>query len=398
MSGQRPLVLRTSLGIQVETMVQEEKEILVIQKEAYLVKLTSRRLAVNLVSRHRNSLKTLAESHPHLRKTIGWTIHLAYPAEIEIDHVTDARVSADGAAQITAKTSFGSRTVTVPELTREEAERLISEINALVQAVEKPRTHRSAIMALRTQFLKSEWVFVLIGLFVLWEILVALADIPADVIPTPSRILAVMIERGYDLSGMVILSYRNLLLGITFSALLATSLAFATGLRGKLDISLTPLVMLVYSLPDLALLPIIVHWVGTGALSAVFMCSVCAFAPIYFSVREGVKAIPTDQFEVVRIFGARKLALLKELVFPAAWPSLVTGFRLSFMYCWQIVLAIEMIALVPGIGYYIKETAMAAPPRLDAAFAGMLAVGIAVLVTDRFVFARIEDRIGRWRR
>jgi len=379
-------------------VVQEERELLVFQKEAHLVKLTRKRLVVDLVSRHRSSLKTFVESHRHLQKTMGWTLHLAYPAEIEIDHVIDARVSADGTAQVTTKTSFGSRTVTIPELTREEAERLTSEINALVQAIERPRPHRSAIMVLRTQFVKGEWIFVLIGLFVFWEVFVALADVPADVIPIPSKIVAIMIERAYDLSSMVVLSYRNLLLGITFSALLAMSLAFATGLKGKLDLSLTPLVMLVYSLPDLALLPIIVHWVGTGALSAVFMCSVCAFAPIYFSVREGVKAIPTDQFEVVRIFGARKLALLKELVFPAAWPSLVTGFRLSFMYCWQIILAIEMIALVPGIGYYIKETAMASPPRLDAAFAGMLAVGIAVLVTDRCVFARIEDRIGRWRR
>jgi len=260
-----------------------------------------------------------------------------------------------------------------------------------------PLIPKSVAKALRVELMKNEWIMAIFAVLIVWQGIVTLFNVPSDAIPSPSNVAAVMWVNGIEFGYAVLLSYRNLVLGILGAASVAVPAAFTSGLRGRIDFTLTPLVMLVYSLPDLALLPILVYYIGHGALAAVLMCSVCSFAPIYFTVRDGVRAIPTEQFEAVRMLGGNLASLLRELILPGAWPNILTGVRLAFSYCWQIILAIEMIAFVPGIGYYINESLMGATPRLDVAFAAMFAVGIVVLATDRLIFLKLEERIRRWR-
>jgi len=378
--------------------LRSERERFVATKEWHTIRLTDTKLAIELNRGVLSRLESLVEGHGSLSRTIGWALRFAYPEDIPLNRISEAYVTPDGFAEVVRKTALGNRRIRIPDLAGDEARRFVDHLAAIKNERDhRPELLRSAAKALRVQFVRNEWIMAIFAILILWEVVVLLLSLPVEAMPAPSGVAAIMWKNVADFGNAVALSYRNLILGIFGAASLAIPAAFTSGLRGKIDFTLTPLVMLVYSLPDLALLPIIVYYIGHGALAAVFMCSVCSFAPIYFTVREGVRAIPAEQFEAVRILGADLTALLRELILPGAWPSILTGIRLAFSYCWQIVLAIEMIAFVPGIGLYIYDSLMGENPRLDVALAAMFAVGIAVLATDRLVFTRLEERIRRWR-
>jgi len=157
---------------------------------------------------------------------------------------------------------------------------------------------------------------------------------------------------------------------------------------------MTPSIMLAGSLPDLALLPLLVMWFGEGSLAVILMAGVCAFFPIYFTVREGVRSIPGEYFQVSSIFHSGRRDLLDKLILPAIVPQAITGLRLAFDFVWEVILAIEIIAQVAGIGSFINTSVE--HQSVDAAFAGIFAIGILSILVDRCFFGFLEERVKRW--
>jgi taurine transport system permease protein len=227
-------------------------------------------------------------------------------------------------------------------------------------------------------------------------LMVRLNFVSASFMPPPSTIFTVLAVNIFDVTFLLrtLHSLSNLMAGIVLGFLIALPLAIATGLKSKVDSSFTPLIMLVGALPDLALLPIFVYWFGPGITAAILMGTIVAFFPIFFCVRGAVKSIPQDYFHVAAVFKARKLATYTKMVLPAIFPQTVTGVRLAYEFLWEIVLAVEIMAVVSGIGSFING-AVEGGSMVDA-FAGIFMIGIIAVIIDRLVFANLEGRIRRW--
>lgn len=190
-------------------------------------------------------------------------------------------------------------------------------------------------------------------------------------------------------------TFASLALGIVVSVIVALPLALMAGFNNLYDSALTPTIMLAGALPDLAILPVLLVWVGSGNIAPVAIAAISSFFPVYFTVREGMKEIPGEYFHVAKVFRSPKCAVLCKVIFPSILPFLVTGLRLSFDFAWEVVLAVEIISRVSGIGTYINTSA--ASGSIDAAFAGVLVVGVLALAVDRLGFAPFDRKFGRWR-
>ena len=189
-------------------------------------------------------------------------------------------------------------------------------------------------------------------------------------------------------------SFLNLTGGILVALAIAMPLALFAGLRNRFDTAMTPLIMLAGALPDIALLPVLVLWIGPGNAAAISIAAFSAFFPMYFTIREGTKDIPRDLFHVAAVFSTSRVDTFRKLILPAISPQLFTGLRLAYDFVWEIVLAIEIFSGVTGIGSYIAGAAEAG--GVKEAFAAILAVGIMAIVVDRLVFGRAERWIRRW--
>jgi sulfonate transport system permease protein len=243
---------------------------------------------------------------------------------------------------------------------------------------------------------KYLWLASLALIFLAWEAAVRLGVVPGSKLPAFTDVVATLASSLLNVQFLMRVgqSFLNLTGGILVALALALPLAIFAGLRSRFDTTLTPLVMLGGALPDIALLPILVLWIGPGNTAAVAIAAFSAFFPMYFTIREGTKDISKDLFHVAAVFNTSRFDTFRKLILPAVSPQLFTGLRLAYDFVWEIVLAIEIFSSVAGIGSYISGAVDVGD--ITHAFAAILAVGVLAIVIDRLLFGRAERWIRRW--
>lgn len=240
------------------------------------------------------------------------------------------------------------------------------------------------------------WLASLAGIFIAWEAIVRLGGVPESRLPSFTATVLALVSSLFDEAFLmrVGLTFLNLTAGIFLALAIALPLALSAGLRDRFDTTMTPLIMLAGALPDIALLPILVLWIGPGNVAAIAIAAFSAFFPMYFTIREGTKDIPRDLFHVAAVFDTSRLDTFRKLIMPAVSPQLFTGLRLAYDFVWEIVLAIEIFSGVMGIGSYIAGAVERG--GVTEAFAAILAVGMIAITVDRLFFGRAERWMRRW--
>jgi sulfonate transport system permease protein len=185
--------------------------------------------------------------------------------------------------------------------------------------------------------------------------------------------------------------------GVSLALVLVLPLALLVGMRSQLDQAITPIIMLVGALPDLAILTLLVTVIGRGNVAAVAISAFSAFFPVYFTIRQGVKEIPADYFHVASVFKASRVQTFTKMILPSVFPNLLTGLRLSFEFSWNVLLAVEIIASVAGVGTFISTNLGSSAHSLTYGLAAIMTVGLITITMDRAFFERFENRVKRWR-
>jgi sulfonate transport system permease protein len=242
------------------------------------------------------------------------------------------------------------------------------------------------------------WALALVIIFAFWETISASGIVPSNELPPLHQVLLALVQLAGSpfFLAHVGQSLANVTVGVSIALALVLPLALLVGMRSQLDQALTPIIMLVGALPDLAILTLLVTVIGKGNVAAVTISAFSAFFPIYFTVRQGVKDIPTDYFHVASVFKAGRVQTFTKMVIPSITPSLLTGLRLSFEFSWNVLLAVEIIASVSGIGTFISTSLGAAAHSLTYGLAAILTVGMITIAMDRAFFGRFENRMKRW--
>src|SRR5439155_20356484 len=96
-------------------------------------------------------------------------------------------------------------------------------------------------------------------------------------------------------------SFANVTTGVSLALVLVFPLALLVGMRSQLDQAITPIIMLVGALPDLAILTLFLTVLGRGIVAAVAISPFSAFFPVYFISPQAVKEIPRAYFHVASV-------------------------------------------------------------------------------------------------
>jgi len=243
------------------------------------------------------------------------------------------------------------------------------------------------------------WAVSLLVILASWESFSLLRLVSPERLPPLHEVLFTLAQLGATplFLARVGQSFLNVAIGISLAMVVVMPLALLVGSRSQLDQALTPIIMLVGALPDLAILSLLVTVVGRGNIVAISICTFSAFFPIYFTIRQGVKEIPTDYFHVSSVFKANGVQTFTKVVLPSIFPNMVTGLRLSFEFSWNVLLAVEIIASVAGVGTFISSSLDGPGRSLTYGLAAIMTVGLLTIATDRLFFERLESRIRKWR-
>jgi NitT/TauT family transport system permease protein len=214
-------------------------------------------------------------------------------------------------------------------------------------------------------------------------------------LPRPDQVLAAALDRfrREDLLLDVRLSALRVLIGVAVGATLALPVGFALAWFSTLRLMFDPLVSFFRALPPIALIPLVIVYLGIGEQARLSILIYAAFFSAVVVIYEGVAAVDDIYVRAGRAMGATNLELFRRVVVPLAVPQVFVAVRVALGVCWATLVAAELIAAQRGLGAMIQKSANFF--RLDDVFAGIILIGLTALVMDRLL-GLLQGRLVRW--
>lgn len=151
-------------------------------------------------------------------------------------------------------------------------------------------------------------------------------------------------------------SLMRIALGFVLAAGLGIGLGLLVGRFGWARRSLLPPLEVLRPIPAVAWIPLSVLMFPSSEGSMVFITFVGALFPILLATIHGVEGVDARLIASARGLGCGRWPLFREVILPAAAPSIVTGLAIGMGTCWFCLITAEMISGQYGIGYYTWES------------------------------------------
>ena len=145
-------------------------------------------------------------------------------------------------------------------------------------------------------------------------------------------------------------SIKRVLLGVFFGALVGIPLGFAMGLNSVARGLLDPVVEFIRPIPPLALIPLVILWLGIDEVAKTFLLFLAALFIMLIAARAGVSSARISKVHAAYSLGASRLQVLRHVILPNALPEIFTGLRTSMGVCWGTLVAAELVAADQGVG------------------------------------------------
>jgi NitT/TauT family transport system permease protein len=165
-----------------------------------------------------------------------------------------------------------------------------------------------------------------------------------------------------------------LLIGLTLAIIFGTLLGLALARFHILDVSVTVYITFLYSIPSVALVPLIVLWAGYETTAKVIILFLFAFFPMVINTYQGVKSVDVKLLEVGRAFRCSERQLWANIVLPGALPFIVTGIRLALGRGLIGMVLADLYTAISGIGYLIVRSASTF--QVDKMFVPIVTLGL----------------------
>lgn len=247
------------------------------------------------------------------------------------------------------------------------------------------RRHRSAILGGVTMAL----------FLVIWELAPALGLVKPLFTSSPSRIVIAaqwLFANGfwYD----IWVSFSEFALGFSLALVLGIGIGVVLGWFPTPRAMFEPFIISLYSVPRVALLPLIILWLGIGIESKVALVFLGAVFPIIVNSMSGVRSADETLVRCARAFGANERQVLWTVALPGSIPFIVSGMRLGVGRGLVGVIVGEMVASQAGIGFMMSRAG--ATFQTDKVFVGVVILALFGWGVTALLEA-LERRFERWR-
>ncbi len=238
------------------------------------------------------------------------------------------------------------------------------------------------------------WGALLIFLIV-WELIPALGLVKPLFTSSPSRIVTAAIWLfDHGLWNDIRVSATEFGLGFGLAVLIGVPFGIALGWYRRLYAIFDIFISALYATPRVALLPILILWLGIGIESKIAVVFLGAIFPILVNVIAGMSTLDQTLLKCARAFGASDRQIFTTLAVPGSIPFIIAGMRLAVGRGLVGVVVGELVASTAGIGHMMSIAG--ATFQTDKVFVGIiLLASTGVLLTE--VLKRMERRFARWR-
>ena len=262
-------------------------------------------------------------------------------------------------------------------------------------ADDQARAERVAIMRRRRASVQNLGIrMVSLAIFLaIWQIAAMNVDPVLFTSPAKVAVAAVGMIASGELWAGLWPSLLVLLMGLTLAIIFGTLLGLALARFHILDVGLTVYITFLYSIPSVALVPLIVLWAGYETTAKVIILFLFAFFPMVINTYQGVKSVDLKLLEVGRAFRCSEGQLWTNIVLPGALPFIVTGIRLAVGRGMIGMVLADLYTAISGIGYLIVRSA--ATFQVDKMFVPIVTLGL-LGVTLTALLRVVEKQVAPW--
>ena len=228
-------------------------------------------------------------------------------------------------------------------------------------AVERHGAHSYAAGAAQRRLgarslLVISWI-VPVVLLAVWEAMARLGYLQPHVLPAPSKVALTAWK--LTLSGTLVSNLGVSLLRAAFGFAIGGGVGFALGIavgfsrlaEAVIDRS----VQMVRAIPFLALLPLVIVWLGVGEGQKIVLVALGVGFPIYINTVLGIRQVDPKLLELGRVQGLGTWRLIRRIILPGAMPSILTGVRFALATAWLALVVAETIGSQSGLGFLAMD-------------------------------------------
>jgi ABC-type nitrate/sulfonate/bicarbonate transport system permease component len=234
-----------------------------------------------------------------------------------------------------------------------------------------------------------------VGLLLLWECQARSGALPSYIV-APSVIGRTLVNLWLDgeLWKNLSVSLWRASAGLTIGASLGTFVGLLAAINRPIGLYFDWLVSLTYPVPKIAILPLLMAWLGIGDASKITIIAMAVFYPTFINSYYGAKAVSQSHLRAAQNMGATRGRVFWRVVFPSALPQILAGMRIAVALSFIVLFAAEMIGARAGLGYLI--TFADNNLRFDIMYASLATIASVGLVADRaLAVIRFRLLIGR---
>lgn len=217
--------------------------------------------------------------------------------------------------------------------------------------------HRQYLRKLRLRqiCIRGTQVLLLIGLFLLWELAARLGWINAFIFSQPTKVWTAIVRLASqgELWRHLGWTVGETVIGFTAGTIGGIILAVLLWWSSFLSRVMDPYIVVLNSIPKVALGPIFVVWLGTTMTAVVAMAVSVSIIVAVMMMHSGFQEVDPNQVKLVQTFGANKGQVLRKVIIPASVPTMIAALKVNVGLSLVGTIVGEFLASKAGLGYLI---------------------------------------------
>lgn len=222
------------------------------------------------------------------------------------------------------------------------------------------------------------------AILLLWTAITAFGWVSPNKLPSPMAVLKAMGYLGWHegkslLFNATVSSAGRVLAAGVLVMLIGIPLGVIMGAAPRINAFLSPLIDPFRSAPIVALLPILVMWLGIGESMKVAFLFLGAVVYLVPMVRDAILAVPQSYWTSARDLGATPWECIRKAVVPMAMPRIADAIIVSISVMWTYITVAEYVNAKEGLGQLIQNARRFS--AMDQVFAGIIVIIALALIT-----------------
>ena len=198
-----------------------------------------------------------------------------------------------------------------------------------------------------------------------------------------------------DLQRNILASLERAVFGFLIGATVGTTCAILAGISRAGEALIDGPVQIKRAIPTIGLIPLLILWLGINETFKIVLIAIAVGISMYMQVYVGLTGIDHRYVELAEVQRYSRWEFLRHVVFPGALPGFFVGLRLAVTASWLILITVEQINALSGVGYMMAQAQLYA--QTDVIVVGLVVYGLFGYASDALL-RLVERRVLSWRR